>query len=347
MVSAPAGRRTKRSRWERLTARVEPRVETALARGQRTRTRVLQRIARTTDRAPGPVQVLIRLVVRTVRDSAEDRVPGLAAEAALFTLISLPALILVVLGSLGYVAGTLGPAGAAELDRLVFSAPQTMLSSGLYDAYERIARQVLANGRADVIGFGLLVGLWTGSRAMSRFLETIAIAYDLPSGRARWKQRVLAFVLTVAGLLGAVGLLPLLVLGPDLWHVLAPEGLADATLAAFGWAYWPTMGALLLAALATLYHVGVPWHTPWIRDLPGAALALALWFAAAGALRAYLALTQATTVGDSVVYQQLGTPIAVVLWLWVSSMAVLLGGELNAEIEKMWPTIDPAEQTRS
>ena len=63
-------------------------------------------------------------------------------------------------------------------------------------------------------------------------------------------------------------------------------------------------------------------------------LAMAVWFAASGGLRAYLALAGQ----DDQVYQRLGTPIAVVLWLYVSAVALLLGAELNAEIEKKWPT---------
>jgi membrane protein len=63
---------------------------------------------------------------------------------------------------------------------------------------------------------------------------------------------------------------------------------------------------------------------------------MGLWLLAAAGLRAYLAIT----IGGDAVFSQLGVPIAVVLWLYVSSIAVLLGAELNAEIEKMWPTTD-------
>ena len=115
-----------------------------------------------------------------------------------------------------------------------------------------------------------------------------------------------AGVWTLPNLLSAIRLAGVPVF---LWLVLGPE--AD------GWA----LGLLVLAALATLYHLGVPWRTPWHRDLPGAVLAMAGWFAASGGLRAYLALAGQ----DDQVYQRLGTPIAVVLWLYVSAVALLLG----------------------
>lgn len=275
----------------------------------------------------------VELAGRTVRDTLDDRVPGLAAEVALFTLISLPALILVVLGSLGFVADALGPAGRAELDRIVFDLPRTFFSDRTYDAYADLAEQVLAGGRADVVSVGLAVSLWTGSRAVNRTLETVSIAYDVEP-RPGWRRRLLALGLTAAGLVAAVAVLPLLVLGPRLVRVLAPDTVAGATLSLLGVLYWPTLGLLVLAGVTTLFHVGVPWRTPWHRDLPGAVLAMASWLAAAAGLRAYLAFAGQ----DDQVYEQLATPIAVVLWLYVSAVALLLGAELNSEIEREWPT---------
>lgn len=286
------------------------------------------------DRLPPPGQRLWQLARRTAADSVEDRVPGLAAEIALFTLISLPALALVVLGSLGYVASALGPDGSAELHRLVFEVPREFLSDRTYSAYAELAQSVLAQGRADVISIGALLSLWTGSRATNRALETITIAYDIEQPRPGWRRRLLALGLTLAGLLGAIAILPLLVLGPRAFGWIAPDAVAQATLDVLGGLYWPALALLVVCALATLYHLGVPWSTPWRRDLPGALLAMGIWLLAAAGLRAYLALT----LGGDAVYSQLGTPIAVVLWLYVSSIAVLLGAELNAEIERMWPT---------
>lgn len=312
----------------------------------------VQRANTLVDRLPNPVRAGVDLAARTVRDSVADRVPGLAAEATLFTLISLPALLLVVLGSLGFVAESLGPAGSDQLDRLVFDVPRTVMSSSTFASYESLAQQVLDTGRADVVGIGALLALWTGSRATSRVLETLAIAYDIESPRPGWRRRLLALALTIGALLGAVAVLPLLVLGPRMVTYVAPDGVASVTLTALNLGYWPALALLVLVGLTTIYHLGVPWHTPWLRDMPGAVLAMALWFFAAAGLRAYLALS--ALGGDdagNAVYRQLGTPIAVVLWLYVSSAAVLLGAELNAEIEKKWPTIKhgahedtPAEQ---
>ena len=326
-----------RARTGEALSRLRHAEEVARGRAGRTAHTVVERL-------PPPARTAVQLSDRTVRDSVADRVPGLAAEATLFILISLPALLLIVLGSLGFVADRLGPDGSEELDRLVFDLPATFLSDSTYASYEPLAREVLADGRADVIGIGALLALWTGSRAVSRVLETLVIVYDIEVPRPGWRRRVLALVLTAGALVGAVAVLPLLTLGPRLVVWLAPDSVASVTLTVLSWAYWPALGLLVLAGLTTLYHVGVPWHTPWLRDLPGAALAMALWLLAAAGLRAYLALSSFGGDSGGAVYQQLGTPIAIVLWLYVSSIAVLVGAELNSEIEKRWPTTDRRER---
>ena len=331
-------RRAARAKLRRVRERAGQATAVAVTAGDRVRDAALARGERLAARAPRRVRVGMELAVATGRDARDDRVPGLAAEVALFTMISLPALLLVVLGSLGFVADHLGVDGQDELERLVFAVPQATMSESTFTAYEELVRPVTREGRADVVGIGVLFGLWTGSRAMKRVLDTISIAYDLDEPRVLWRQRLLALGLTIAATVAAVSLLPLLVLGPRLLRAILGDGLADAGTAVLDWAFWPLTAALAISALATLFHVGVPWRTPWRRDLPGAVLAMVLWLLAAAGLRAYLAFSGTGMMGGEQIYAQLGTPIAVVLWLWVSAIAVLLGAELNAEIEKRWPT---------
>jgi membrane protein len=87
-------------------------------------------------RLPRPLQQAFRLIERTARGTLDHRVPGLAAEAALFTLISLPALLLAVIGSLGFVAAALGPQGTSELRELVLGIPESFLSDPTYASYQ-------------------------------------------------------------------------------------------------------------------------------------------------------------------------------------------------------------------
>ena len=281
---------------------------------------------------PRPLQQIARLIWHTARGASDDRVPGLAAEAALFTLISLPALLLALIGSLGFVAATLGPEGTQEFTELVLGIPESFLSDPTYAAYERAVNTVLAQTQGRVVSISLVLSIWTGSRAINRYLETITIAYGVPP-RSGWRRRLLALGMTLGAMVGAVALLPPMVFGPRLVEWLAPDAVADTTLRVLDVMFWPSVIVLVLAALATLYHVGVPWQTPWRRDLPGAVLAVALWLIASAGLRAYLTMSASTDA----VFSQLAVPIAVVLWLYLTAFAVLLGAEFNAAIERMWP----------
>lgn len=283
-------------------------------------------------RLPRPVQQACRLIERTGRDTLDDRVPGLAAEAALFTLISLPALLLAVVGSLGFVAAALGPQGTDELRELVLGIPKPFLSDPTYAAYGRLVQTVLAQTRGGVVSIGIVLSIWTGSRAVNRYLETMTIAYDVEP-RPSWRRRLLALGLTIGTLLGAVAVLPPMVFGPRIVGWLAPGAVADNTLRVLDLLFWPGVVLAVLAGLTTIYHVGVPWRTPWRRDVPGAVLAMVIWLLSSAALRAYLNVA----VQTDAVFSQLAVPIAVVLWLYITAFAVLLGAEFNAEIEKMWP----------
>ena len=210
--------------------------------------------------------------------------------------------------------------------------PESFLSEPTYATYEGLVDTVLDQTRGSVVSIGIVLSIWTGSRAVNRYLETITIAYGVDP-RAGWRRRLLAIGLTVGGLLGAVALLPPMVFGPRLLEWLAPPSAAEATLRMLDLLFWPGVVVLVLIGVATLYHVGVPWKTPWRRDVPGALLALALWLLASAGLRAYLALS----VRDDAVFSQLAVPIAVVLWLYITAFAVLLGAEFNAAIEQIWP----------
>ena len=299
---------------------------------QHARSSALRRGVAQFARLPRPARQGVRLIVRTIRETLDDRVPGLAAEAALFTLISLPALLLAIIGALGFVAAELGPKGTEELRQLVLGIPKSFLSDPTFATYERIVQTVLAETHGNVVSFGILLSLWTGSRAVNRYLETMTIAYDVEP-RPGWRRRLLALGLTVGSLVAAVAVLPPMVFGPRLLRWLSSGTVEDATMRLIDLLFWPGVVLIVVAGLTTVYNIGVPWRTPWRRDIPGALLAMTIWLLASGALRVYLTIS----VQQDAVFSQLAVPIAVILWLYITAFAVLLGAEFNAEIERMWP----------
>lgn len=288
-----------------------------------------------TDEAVRRSRVAATLAENTVRDSLRDRVPGLAAEVAFYLVLSLPPLLLVVLGILGYV-GDIGGAGTvADIkDQLLDWADNIFSAATIRDTIEPAVDNLLEQGRADVLTLAGVIALWSASRAVRVIVDAVTIAYDLEDHRS-WKRKTMVGAgLTVAGVLAAGVLLPLLVVGPRFGASLADNlGLESTFETVWSVLYWPTVAGLGMVLLTWMYHLAPPHLTAWRRDMPGAILALFLWSVGSLGLRIY---TTAFLEGNSA-YGLFTAPLAVLLWLYVTAIALLVGAELNAEVEKMWP----------
>lgn len=280
------------------------------------------------------------VAARTVRDSLKDRLPGLAAEVAFYLLLSLPPLLLVGLGAVGYIGELFGPdVVEATRQRIIEGASAVLTSTTIDDIVRPAVNNLLAQGRADILSIGAVLALWSGSRALRVIVQAVTIAYDLEDHRSWWQHRLLGLGLTLAGVLILAALLPLLVVGPEAGEGLALRfGLARLFEVLWQVLYYPVVIAFGLSLLSWVYHIVPPRRTAWLRDLPGAVLAFVIWLAGSYVLRLYA--TEFVDPGSP--YTYVGTPLAMLLWIYLSAVALLVGAELNAEIEKMWPTADAA-----
>ncbi|MCX4844377.1 YihY/virulence factor BrkB family protein [Streptomyces sp. NBC_00893] len=279
-------------------------------------------------------QMAWRLLKDTVNSCMEYRILGLAAEAAFFTLLSLPPLLLGLIGLLGYVDEWTSTTTVASIERNILNAAQTVLSErGVNDFAKPLLADVSTGARPDVISIGFAIALWSGSRAVNVFIDTITVMYGLDGQRGIVKTRLLAFLLYVVALLLGAVVLPLLVVGPDRVVEIVPWGTELISVL-----YWPLVILLSIAFLTTLYHVSVPVRSPWIEDMPGALVALAMWVLGSFLLRIYLT----STVEGPTIYGSLAAPIAVLLWIGISAFAVLVGAAVNAAIDRVWPSLATA-----
>lgn len=290
---------------------------------------ILERIEQ---RLPDRVVPLWELARRTVQDSLRDRVPGLAAEAAFFALLSLVPMLLAVVGTAGYVAQRFGADALQDLEALILLAPAQLLTTDAFESVSDLVHTTLTTGQGRIISFGFLFALWAGSRSIATYLNALQIAYDVEDGRSAWHRRLIAVGFMLAGTVAGIVVLPAMVLGPELMRRVLPHGWLSST--ALEVLYYPVVMVLAVGLLASFYHAGVPWSTPWRRDLPGAVLAVSLWLAGSIGVRLYAALSIARS---EALYGFMATPLVVLVWMYVMSLAVLLGAELNAEIEKLWP----------
>jgi len=273
--------------------------------------------------------------VRTVARAWNDRVLGLSAEAAFWQLLSMPSLLLALLAALGYFSDLIGHDTLDEVQQNLLSGFSRAFSPEVVDQLiAPLVHQVLNQGRADVLSVSFVLALWAGSSATATFVNTITIAYGMRDLRGAVPSRLLALVIYLGTILVGVIMLPALVLGPTVLPKLFPVRMrmtADDIISA---AYWPAVVVLLLLGLTSLYHLAPPRRLPWHRGVPGAVLAMVLFLAGSAGLRYYITFI----VAHNHAYGTLAAPIAALLFFYLLALGVLLGAELNAEIERAAPS---------
>jgi membrane protein len=278
------------------------------------------------------------LLKDTVNSCIEYRILGLAAEAAFFTLISVPPLLLALIGLLGYLDSLIDLDTIDSIRTNFLTAAGTVLSPrGVHQIARPVIDDVIRGGRPDVISIGFGLSLWSGSRAVNVFIDTITVMYGLDGHRGIVKTRLLAFGLYVVALVIGMIVLPLMIAGPDAVLQLIPQ--AELLVRVF---YWPVVLLLSIVFLTTLYHVSVPVRSPWREDVPGALVALVMWVVCSAGLRLYLE----HEVEGPTIYGSLAAPVAVLLWIGVSAFAVLAGAAVNAAIDHVWPSVATAAARR-
>ncbi|MQA94219.1 MAG: YihY/virulence factor BrkB family protein [Streptosporangiales bacterium] len=289
-------------------------------------------------RPSGVLGVARALLVRTTLAAFQQRLTGLAAEAAFFTLLSLPPLVLGLIGTLGWFRPALGEFTVGEIRFWVVETSGTVLTDSVVQrVVVPLLDDVLSGGRAAIVSIGFVISLWSGSRAMNVYVDTITVAYGLDGLRGVIRTRLLSFALYLVWIALGLGAIPLLVAGPTLLVDLVPD-LANPVRVL----YWPVVSLVSIVFLTLLYSAAVPVRTPWWRDLPGAVLALVIWILGSFALRVYLGVS----LSGLSIYGSLAAPIAILAWLYVTAFAVLAGAGLNAQIDLLWPTRVTAEARR-
>ncbi|GAB3590034.1 hypothetical protein GCM10027446_03860 [Angustibacter peucedani] len=269
------------------------------------------------------------LTRETVSVCLRYRVTGLASEAGFFALLSLPPLVLGLVGGVGYLGNALGPDTVDRVsDQIQEFAQRIFTAETVSSQIAPTITDVLGRGRLDIISIAFVLSLWSGSRVLNVFIDTISIMYGQGGERGIVRTRALSFTLyTAAVVLGAL-VLPLVLLGPSLLDDMLPPRV-DFLLAL----YWPVVSIITVGGLASLYHVATPRRDSWRRDVPGGVLTLVIWVLASFVVRKVIG----ASVGGTSIYGPLAATIVVLIWLYFLAIAVLIGAALNAASRELWP----------
>ncbi|HEY8373276.1 MAG TPA: YihY/virulence factor BrkB family protein [Pseudonocardiaceae bacterium] len=276
----------------------------------------------------------LRLLSRTISRAWEDNIFSEAAEAAFWTALSLPPLLLGLLGSLGFLADWFGPEIVEAVQTKILAFTRTVFTPNVVEQIiAPTVEDILTKGRGEIVSVGFVLSLWAGSSAMASYVDAITVAYGQYEVRHPVWQRIVALLTYMVYLLVAVIGLPVLALGPDLLPEVFPTAWQPVVADAVDRFYYPVTGVLLVIALSTLYKVALPRKLPWHRGLPGALLAMVVFLLTSTGLRWYI--TWITSTGYT--YGALATPIAFLLFAFFIGFAIVLGAHFNNAIQELWP----------
>ena len=267
-----------------------------------------------------------QLSLRVWHGINDDDVFGRAGQIAYGFLFAIFPLFMFLLAILGIV---LGPHSALQ-QHLVMESTDAMPPVAAQVVQHVIAETTRASGSAK-LSFGLILTLLAATSAMTNVMDTLNAAYNVREGRSFFRFRAIAVWLTVAiGILIVVALTIVLYGNGIADSVGALVGLSTVTTWIWKIAQWPVAVFFLLFSFALIYYFGPDvefpvWH--WIS--PGSVAAVFLWALVSFGLRVYLHFFDSY----SKTYGSLGAVMILLLWFYVTGVAILVGGEVNAEIE--------------
>lgn len=268
------------------------------------------------------------LTKRVWAEIQEDDVFGRAAQLSYYFLLALFPLLIFLTSVIGFALGSEG-----GLRSSLFSYLAQVMPPSAYTLIEGTMVEISNASSGSKLSFGLLAALWAASNGMGAISEALNIAYDVKESRPWWKHRLGAIGLTVALSVLIITALLLVLYGGRIFEGLAANfGLGSAFVTAWKIAQWPIVLAFMLLAFALIYYFAPDIREQkWAWITPGAALGVALWLLASFGFRTYLHFFDSY----SNTYGSLGAVIILMLWLYLTGLAVLIGGELNAELEHM------------
>ncbi|WP_245557004.1 YihY/virulence factor BrkB family protein [Jongsikchunia kroppenstedtii] len=264
----------------------------------------------------------------------DDGIFARSAQAAFWQTLSLPPLLLALLGTLGSVASWFGPDTIDAVRRGIVSFSHRIFSESVVnEIILPSVNNVLAHTHGELISLGFIMSLWAGSSAMSSFIDSIDLAHGQHKVRHPVKQRLFALWVYLGFLVVAIFAVPMVALGPRYVRHILPKSWEPLSSNVIDYAYFPVVALLLLVALTTLYRIALPHPLPWRRLAYGAILAGVIFWCASAVLRVYLQYV--AKVGYS--YGALSTPIAFLLFTFFLGFAIVGGAELNAVVQERWP----------
>lgn len=288
-------------------------------------------IGRLTDKSLAPLEPLEArglswktFGARLWRETQRDDIFGRAAQLAYYFLLALfPALL--------FLTALIGLFPVKETLPELMQYLQTVLPADALSLLERYLDNVVQGTGGDILSLGLLGALWASSSGVTAIMDALNVVYGAKETRPYWKVRLIASLLTI-GLAGFIILsITLILYGARIGEWIANiVGLGWLFLLSWNILQWPVAILLMLFALAVIYYTCPNIEHDWRWVTPGSVCAVSLWLALSLGFKAYV-----EHFGNyNAAYGSIAGVIVLMLWLYLTGMVMLLGGEINAQIEQ-------------
>jgi membrane protein len=265
------------------------------------------------------------VIINVYNEIRRTRVFNIAAGLSYYFLLSLFPLLILLATILGYLP-------VPNLFNQAMDLAARIVPGDAMGLVQRILHSVLTPGRGKLLSFGIIGTLWAASGGFSAMIDALDIAYDARKSRPMLKQRLVAVGLTflTGGLMSLSLVLTMIGSRAGIW-IGKLLHLSDAF--QFSWPYirWGIIIGSIVLAMELLYFIGPNIKQRLKDSLPGAVLGTALWILISAAVNAYVS----HFANYNKTYGTIGAVIALMLWLYVSSIAILIGAELNSELLKV------------
>ena len=275
---------------------------------------------------------------RTYDKVLTDDCLGRAAQLAYYFLFALFPFLLFLVTLLGYIPVP------DLLDHIISLLAHALPREALTLVQDNV-HSLVTQPRGGLLSFGIIAALWTSSSAITAIMAGLNRAYGVEENRPWWKVRITALLLTLGSSLFVIAATVLLIFGPQLGTWLAASvGLGDVFAAAWNVARWVIILGCLIVALAALYYFAPDVQQQWRWITPGSVCAVIGWILASLGFAYYV-----NNFGSyNATYGSIGAVIVLLTWMYATGFFILVGGELNSEIEHVALSgKNPGERTLS
>lgn len=267
-------------------------------------------------------QIVKRTAAQTWRDLNSNHTMALAAGLSYYFVMSLFPLLIVAAAVVAFLP-------VPNLFEHILGVMARVVPEDSMGLVRAIAGDVITPRRATFLSLGILGTLWTASSGFAAMIEALNVAYDVPETRPIWRTRLLALGLSFlnGGLL--VTALMVMIVGPRFGDWLAGKlGLSWMFAALWPVMRWMIAISFTVLAVEITYFLGPNVKQRFLRTLPGAIFAVAAWIG----LSYLLGLYFQSFANFNATYGTLGGAVALMIWLYWSGFAILVGAEINSEL---------------